>query len=253
MYNIIYRMRRHKHFRRFCRLLLNLIILSLLGFLIWFGTLLFTGRWGYSPLIGGLVFVVTLAGFVWLSKIGLNNSWQPNMKVTVVSLIVLFFIFSFAGVQPMSTYKDILINNVKGYVVDEIPQYVQSPIKTKMSVEEDWAGYNKFYRINIIITPTPTAKLDTMYWIEVSSPYWDDVVSWDVLWTTNPDLRVPQAQGFTTLTHSIVITNDNPLYDHISQLEYRKFVQEYNAWTMSEIEAEYQNELKQLFDIQVIR
>lgn len=114
MKRLVYYIRRHKHLRRFCKLLLNLSILSLLGFLVWFGILLFTGQWTYNPVIGALVFVVALTGFIWLSKVGLESNWQPSMKITAMSLVCLFFITAFAGVQPLADYKDAVIERVRG-------------------------------------------------------------------------------------------------------------------------------------------
>jgi hypothetical protein len=35
------------------------------------------------------------------------------MKLTVISLICLFLIFSFAGVQPMTDYKDVAIDKIR--------------------------------------------------------------------------------------------------------------------------------------------
>jgi len=96
------------------RLILNLSVLSLLGFLISSGVLLFTQRLMQSPLIGSLVFLAELAVFIWLCRIVSKNSWrQPSMRLTVFSLICLFLIFSFAGVQPMAHYKDVAIDKIR--------------------------------------------------------------------------------------------------------------------------------------------
>jgi len=176
------------------------------------------------------------------------------MRVTVISLLALFFIFAFAGVQPITTYKDILIDKVKGYAINEVPQYIQSPIDTKMSVEADYrTRFGLAYWVTVEIIPTAAARLDTPYVVKVTSPYWDWEYNWDVLWSENPDLKSPAARGLHTIERSILIEHDNPLYEHIGQLEYCKFVQEWNAWTMIEIEAEYQSELGKLLNIRVIR
>jgi hypothetical protein len=107
-------MGRYRSVGRIYRLILNLSALSLLGLLIWSGILLFTQQFMQSPLIGSLIFVLELAVFIWLCRVISKNSWrQPSMKLTVLSLICLFLIFSFAGVQPMADYKDMAISKIR--------------------------------------------------------------------------------------------------------------------------------------------
>jgi hypothetical protein len=105
---------KHKIVERIYKLILNLSVLSLLGLLIWSGVLLFTQQFMQSPLIGSLVLLGELVVFIWLCRIVSKNSWrQPSMKLTVISLICLFLIFSFAGVQPMADYKDMAIDKIR--------------------------------------------------------------------------------------------------------------------------------------------
>jgi len=69
-----------------------------------------------SPLTGSLVFVFEFVVFIWLCRVVSRNSWrQPSMKLTLSSAILLLLIFSFAGVQPLSTYKDSLVNSISTY------------------------------------------------------------------------------------------------------------------------------------------
>ena len=111
-----YYTRKYKIVGRIYRLILNLSLLSLLGLLIWSGVSLFTQQFMQSPLMGSLLFLVEIAVFIWLCRVVSKNGWrQPSMKLTVFSLICLFLIFSFAGVQPLSTYKDSLVNSISTY------------------------------------------------------------------------------------------------------------------------------------------
>jgi hypothetical protein len=105
---------RYKTVGMIYRLILNLSLLSLLGLLSWSGVLLFTQQFMQSPLVGSLLFVLELAVFIWLCRVVSKNSWrQPSMKLTVFSLICLFLIFSFAGVQPMTDYKNVAIDKIR--------------------------------------------------------------------------------------------------------------------------------------------
>jgi hypothetical protein len=107
---------KHKSVGKVYRLVLNLSLLSLLGLLTWSGVLLFTQRFMQSPLVGSILFVFEFAVFVWLCRVASRNSWrQPSMKLTVFSVIGVFLIFAFAGVQPLSAYKDSVVNSVYTY------------------------------------------------------------------------------------------------------------------------------------------
>jgi hypothetical protein len=105
---------RHKNAGRIYRLILNLSVLSLLGLLIRSGILLFTQRFMQSPLVGSLVFVLELGVFIWLCTVISKNRWrQPSMKLTVLPLIGLFLIFSFAGVQPFADYMGAALDKIR--------------------------------------------------------------------------------------------------------------------------------------------
>jgi hypothetical protein len=92
------------------KLLLNISLLSLLGLLIWSGIQLFSHQFFKTPLIGSLVFVGELVFFVIIWKFTAKHGAQwPSMKLTIFSLIALFFIFAFAGVQPMTDYKNSIL------------------------------------------------------------------------------------------------------------------------------------------------
>jgi len=111
-----YYTRKYKNVGRIYRLVVNLSLLSLLGLLIWSGVSLFTQRFIQNPLLGSLVFLAEFVVFIWLCRVVSRNSWrQPSMKLTVFSLICLFFVFSFAGVQPLSDYKDSLFDSISTY------------------------------------------------------------------------------------------------------------------------------------------
>ena len=115
-----YYTRRYKIVGRIYRLVLNLSLLSLLGLLVWSGASLFAQRFMQTPLIGSFVFLFEIAVFIWWCRLVSKNGWrQPSMKLTVFSLICLFFIFSFAGVQPMTHYKDVAIGEITTFINEQ--------------------------------------------------------------------------------------------------------------------------------------
>ncbi len=104
---LLYYVRTYKTIGIIYRLLLNLSVVLLLILIIWSGISLFSQQFIQSPLIGSLVFLVEIVAFIWLCRVVAKNSRKkPSMKLTVFSLICMFIIFAFAGVQPMTEYKN---------------------------------------------------------------------------------------------------------------------------------------------------
>ncbi len=141
----------HKNVGRIYRLVLNLSLLSLLGLLIWSGVLLFRQRFMHSPLAGSLMFVFELAVFIWLSRLVSQNSRrQPSMKLTVVSVIGLFLIFSFAGVQPLVAYKDSAFNSVVAFFTNA--NQPDAAAFTSGGVNSHTGKYGDYY-LGLVDTP----------------------------------------------------------------------------------------------------
>jgi len=110
---IYYPTRKYKYIGKLYRLFLNLSMLCLLGLTIWTGIKLFSQQYFSSPLVGSLVFLAELAFFIWMLRTVSKNSWRwPSMKLTVFVLSVVFIILAFAGVKPLSTYKDTIVGGI---------------------------------------------------------------------------------------------------------------------------------------------
>jgi len=117
---LYYPTKKHKSIGKLYRLLLNLSILVLLGLIIWSGIQLFSRRFLYSELVGSLIFILEIVFFIWILRVVTKNSWRwPSMKLTVFSLICLFLVFSFAGVQPMAGYKDVAIRTINNFINEQ--------------------------------------------------------------------------------------------------------------------------------------
>lgn len=98
---------------KFSKLLLNLSLLSIIGLIIWTGIRLYSGEFLPNSIIGSIVFITELILFFWTCKIIVNNKRrQPSMKLTVFSLVILFLILAFAGVKPLSDYKNTALQNI---------------------------------------------------------------------------------------------------------------------------------------------
>ena len=111
-----YSTRKHKNLGTLYRLILNLGILSFLGFVIWSGIMLFRQHFMNFPVTGSLVFLGECIFFFWLWGVVRKNSWRwPSMKLTITALVAAILVFSYAGVQPMANYKDSSISNLRSF------------------------------------------------------------------------------------------------------------------------------------------
>ncbi|MFC1962114.1 hypothetical protein ACFLWN_03625 [Chloroflexota bacterium] len=106
-----YFVRGYKVLGNLYRLSLNLSILLLIGIVVWTGNKVFSQNFTDSQLLSSLILLAELILFVWIWRvIGKNRRRWPSMRLTVFSLMCLFLIFAFAGVNPMSLYKDNLVS-----------------------------------------------------------------------------------------------------------------------------------------------
>jgi uncharacterized protein YkwD len=89
------------------KLLLNLSILALFILLVWSATSLFSKHMGISPIVGVVIFVAEFVVFVWVwSVIRVRRRFRPSVKLTILSVAALFIVSAYAGVQPLTSYKD---------------------------------------------------------------------------------------------------------------------------------------------------
>jgi uncharacterized protein YkwD len=122
---------RYKAIGTLYRILLNLSLLSLIGLIIWTCIKLFSIQFLQNPLIGSLVFMGELVFLIWLWRIVAKNSWRkPSMKLTAFALVVIVVIFAFAGVQPITSYKDDAIGKVTTF-------FNQQKEKAELKLEQD--------------------------------------------------------------------------------------------------------------------
>jgi len=152
--------RKHKGIGKLYRLFLNLSILSLFGLIIWSGIRLFSQQFVHSPLVGSLIFLTELVFFIWMWRVVLKNSWRwPSMKLTVFSLIVILIILAFAGVQPMSSYKDNVISKWNAYWTEQKvrteERLAQAEMEEQKRIEEQIIKERERQELELII-PTPT-------------------------------------------------------------------------------------------------
>jgi uncharacterized protein YkwD len=98
---------RHTASRWLYKLLLNLAILTIVVLLVRSATLLFSMRFGRSPVAGTVVFAGESVAFIWLwSVLRFHRRSRPAVKLTFLSVACACVVAAFAGVQPLTAYKD---------------------------------------------------------------------------------------------------------------------------------------------------
>lgn len=98
------------------RIVYNLTIISVFAGLVWYGYLLFTTQ-TVHPLIGSVIFILSITAWI-LLIIFLRRRYRrvkPSFKLTTFSVIATLVILTFAGVQPISMYKNNLVNEWKAH------------------------------------------------------------------------------------------------------------------------------------------
>ena len=123
-----YTTRKHKGIGKLYRLLLNLCMLTLFGLLVWSGIKLFSQELFSGPLFGSLIFLAEFVLFIWMWRVVARNSWRfPSMKLTIFTVVTLFLVFAFAGVQPMTSYKDRCLSTIVSAFESFSKPVVQAP------------------------------------------------------------------------------------------------------------------------------
>ncbi len=102
-----------KHFS-IAKLLLSLLIIVCLTVAVWSGYVLFTDK--TSPVWGTVIFLVNIGVLIWNISVLRSRRWRwknPRFKWVFMSILVVFLVCAFAGIQPLSAAKDNALGVVK--------------------------------------------------------------------------------------------------------------------------------------------
>jgi len=135
----------------FYKLLLNLLVLALFGVIVWSAVKLFSGEFLHSPLIGSLVFFGEITAFVLLCRHTRANRWRPpSIVVTALVIIAMLVVMAFAGVQPMSSYKDNVISKWNTYWTEQKVKTEENLAKAKIEEQKEIEEQKRISNINNI-------------------------------------------------------------------------------------------------------
>jgi hypothetical protein len=162
---------------------LFLSLLTIFGFvgIIYQGYILFTQQ--ISPIIGTIIFLVGIGLWIWIVTILRISKYrysQPRLWMVLVSLLIITLTCAFAGIEPLSTYKDETIQKTFSFtemVTDKMPSITNSisdepillPIATTTHIWADWEivfGYHRDY-LYVQLKPTNSAVADKEYTVDL--------------------------------------------------------------------------------------
>jgi len=122
------RMRR-EHFEK---LGIGIAVVFLFGISVWLGYRLFTHSLGIDPIIGVAIFIACVAGWILLIRLAESRRYRwvrPSLKLTTFCVVAVVLVLSFAGVQPLSDYKDRVISEISARLgMSGIPVFESPPI-----------------------------------------------------------------------------------------------------------------------------
>jgi hypothetical protein len=96
------------------KILLSLCIIVGIIIMVWFGYRVFTHE--ISPLVGSITFLIGIAFLIFLIWfLRRKYIWfKPSFKVVTLSVIVIIFVFAFAGVEPFQAFKNNVVDVFSG-------------------------------------------------------------------------------------------------------------------------------------------
>lgn len=144
-----------EHFKK---LGINIAVLFLFGILVWLGYRLFTHSFGIDPIIGVVIFIACVAGWILLIRLTESRKYRwvrPSLKLTTLCVIAVILVLTFSGVQPLSDYKDRVISEISARLsTSGIPVFESSPIPYGVYCDlPEWSciklGKDHLYSTNI--------------------------------------------------------------------------------------------------------
>jgi len=99
----------NRNLRTLVKLLMNLVVLTGLGTLVWFGYKAFSGgpESQEAAVRSACIFIAGVVAwvlFISLSRRGLYRYTNPSLKLTALSVLGVVFVFGLAGVEPVASY-----------------------------------------------------------------------------------------------------------------------------------------------------
>lgn len=154
-----------------------LCLLVVVGFvdIIYRGYILFTHQ--INPVIGTILFLVEVGLWIWIVVVLRMPKYQhskPSFWLVFGAVLGVILICAFAGIQPLATYKDNIIQNATSIIkttanetsLPNIP-VSSTPIAPVATVGNIYVGFVGLDRLCVELKPTQNAKADYLYKVDL--------------------------------------------------------------------------------------
>jgi hypothetical protein len=155
------------------KLFLCLLVIAGIVIIAWTGYRLFTHQ--IAPVIGTIVFLTEIGLLIWVISV-LRSSrfrWRsPSFKLVFWPLVGVLLVCAFAGVEPMSTYKDTALSKMQSAFSGISNSNQQEPINPNPPVTQTpdsnqsadvHTGVYKNYYLGLVDTPEGTLSGNGCY------------------------------------------------------------------------------------------
>lgn len=119
---------------KICKLFLNLLVITGLGLAAWTGYILFTHQ--TNPVKGTIIFLASVGFLIWVISVVRSRRYRyakPSFKLVFFPLLGIALVCAFAGIEPLSSFKDRGISWV-GETLETVTS--STPTTTSPNVEE---------------------------------------------------------------------------------------------------------------------
>lgn len=116
------------------KLVLSLLVIAGFVDIIYRGHILFTHQ--TSPIIRAIIFLAEVGFWIWLVTVLRRPKYRyskPSFKLIFASVLGIILVCAFAGIEPLSTYKDDVLNKITTTLSSNISTVIQD----KVSPNED--------------------------------------------------------------------------------------------------------------------
>lgn len=152
------------------KLFLNLLVIAGFGLAVWTGYILFTHQ--TTPVKGTIIFLVAVGFSIWVISVIRSRRYRytkPSFKLVFWSLVGIFLVCAFAGIEPMSSIKDGGIAWV-GEKWETVTSGITTPTSSTPTTEE--------------VKP-PEVKVPEVTTPPLRNPTWEELVAF--LWNDSTD------------------------------------------------------------------
>ncbi len=104
------------------KLFQNLLVIGCLVVAGWVGYQLFVPH-SLDPVIGSIIFIVDIGVLIW-NVVVLRGYYykgkHPSFKLVLLLLLVVVLILAFVGIEPLSSYKDSIVDQVTNTIKEQL-------------------------------------------------------------------------------------------------------------------------------------